>query len=876
MNCKHLALLVCLTCTAAAALAIQSPATRPAANSDERRVGPEDGDGGTIVTTGQLVRPAGKTLAYGGRPVDLCLSPDGKRLYVKNTGGLSVLDTATWAELSSSKYPAGSGSMHGVVAVATPAGDKLFVTGSGSAMHIATVAADGTVTWGASIDLPGPGPAAKPGYSHSLGLAVSRDLSTVYVCLSRNNTLGIVDLKAGKLVAQIDVGVCPYSVVLSADEATAYVSNFGGRCAVAGDTTAKSTGTDVVVDARTIATSGTVSRVDLKARKVTADIVVGLHPTQLKLSNDGKSLYLAAANSDEVQAIDLTAGKVAERIAVRPDANLPFGSLPNALALSPDGKTLYVANGGNNAVAVIELGKAGAAGKVAGFIPAGWFPGGVVTDGKSLYIANTKGEGSRTPDPRKPGWTSSQVRGSVSAVPLPSAEALAKMSAQVKADARVPEALRAMELAAASKDVPAKPVPAKVGEPSVFKHVVYVIKENRTYDQVFGAIGKGNSEPNLCIYGRDVTPNHHALAERFALLDNYYCNGVLSADGHQWATQGIVTDYQEKGFGGHTRSYDFGTDALTYANCNFIWDSVLLAGLSFRNYGEFDFPTLTGKAKDWYAVQKAWGTPDFSFKQSVEVEALRRFTCEAYPGWQMQIPDTRRMEVFLKEFAQFEKDGNFPSFVIVYLPQDHTQGSKATVPSPRAHVADNDLALGQMVQAISKSRFWKETCIFVNEDDPQNGFDHVDGHRSLCLVISPYTKRGEIVSKFYNQSSVLHTITRIFGLPPLNQLTAGAPTMEACFTDKPDFAPYTLVPNQIPIDEPNRRQAALSPREQKLQAEMDFSKPDIIEDDDLNELLWLAARPGQPYPKEWSGPHGKGLAALGLKKDPNAPKDEDD
>ena len=268
------------------------------------------------------------------------------------------------------------------------------------------------------------------------------------------------------------------------------------------------------------------------------------------------------------------------------------------------------------------------------------------------------------------------------------------------------------------------------------------------------------------------------------------------------------------------------------------------------------------------------GHERFRVQTIVELELLRKYTCPEYPGWQLQIPDVRRIEVFLKEFAQFEKEGDFPNFTIVYLPQDHTQGVKEGVPSPRAHVADNDLALGQLIEAISKSRFWNETCIFVNEDDPQNGFDHVDGHRSLCLVVSPYAKRNAVVSKFYNQTAVLHTMTRMLGLPPMNQLTAGAPTMEDCFTDKPDLHAYKCVKNVIPIDEPSKKKAAMTARELKLAADLDFTKPDQIEDDDLNELLWLAERPNEKYPKEWEGPHGRGLAALGLKADPNAPKEK--
>ncbi|HEX8913267.1 MAG TPA: alkaline phosphatase family protein [Humisphaera sp.] len=859
--------LLAVSLPVAITLAVAAPpaATQPATSPD-RTVGPADA--GSVGPTGQLARPAGRTVEYGGRPVDLCLSPDGKRAYVKNTGGVTVIDVATATILQQLAYPTGhAGSMHGIAVVATPAGDRLLVSTSRKAVLEATAGVGNKLAWGRTVDLPGP----KNGSTHPLGIAVSADGKTAFVCVSINNTLAVVDLAAGKLVEEIPTGVCSYSVVLSADGATAWVTNFGGRRAAAGDATAKTVGTDMVVDKRTIASTGTVTRIDLAARKPVAQVAVGLHPAQAKLSPDGARLYVAAANSDRVDVVDTAAGKAIAQIDVRPDAGLPFGSLPNALALSADGKRMFVALGGNNAVAIVDV----PAQKVLGFVPAGFFPGGVLTDGTSLVVANTKGVGSRTPDPKRPGeWNSHQIRGSVQVVAVPSDAELPAMTKQVLTDARVPEALRATEQAAAG--VAPKPVPTKPGEPSVFKHVVYVIKENRTYDQVFGAMGKGNGEPKLCIFGRDVTPNHHALAEQFALLDNYYCNGVMSADGHQWATQGMVTDYQEKDRTSGNRSYDFGTDALTYANCDFIWDAVLLKGLSFRNYGEFDFPDLTGKAKNWYAVQKAWGTPDFSYKQSVEVEALKRFTCAEYPGWQMQIPDIRRAEVFIKELEKFEKDGSFPNLVVLYLPQDHTQGTKEGVPTPRAHVADNDLALGRVVDAISHSRFWKDTVIFVNEDDPQNGFDHVDGHRSLCLVVSPYTKRGAVVSRFYNQSSVLHTITRIFGLPPLNQQVAQSPTMEDCFAEKPDLTPFKHLPNVIPIDEPNKKKAAMGAREAKLMAEMDFSKPDLIEDDDLNEILWLAMRPGEPYPKAWSGAHGKGLAKLGLKVDPNAKKDDDD
>ena len=302
---------------------------------------------------------------------------------------------------------------------------------------------------------------------------------------------------------------------------------------------------------------------------------VGLHPSDLELSADGGQLFVANSNSDSVSVIDTAAWKVQETINVRPDDKLPFGSISNALALSPDGRTLLVANGGNNAVAVVALATAaGQPSKVRGFIPTGWFPGGVCTDGKQIYIANVKGEGSHAAKEKRKSWNSRDVRGSISRVEMPDDATLARYTAQVVADARIPQTLRALE--AAQSSAPAVPVPSQPGERSVIEHVVYVLKENRTYDQLFGDLPRGNNDPKLCTFGRTITPNHHALAEEFVLLDNYYCNGVISTDGHQWAMQGAISDYKEKMFGGHTRSYDFGTDVLTFANCNFLWDSVLL------------------------------------------------------------------------------------------------------------------------------------------------------------------------------------------------------------------------------------------------------------------------------------------------------------
>ena len=519
-----------------------------------RHVGPADG--GTIVPTGQLIRPAGQTLTLPGRPVDIAISPrwenrlcqehrspDSARCrQVAGSAGTS-LSVATAPQLGNE-----AGSMHGLAV--SRDGAAVYVTCSRRHLLKAQRTAEGRWEWAPPILL-----GTKT--VNPCGVALTADGRTACVCLSIANALAIVDLDSRKVLATVPTGVCPFGVVLSADDRTAYVSNFGGRHAVKGEHAENSAGTPVVVDDRSIPSSGTISRIDLKSRTPVGDLAVGLHPSDLAMSSDGARLFVANANSDSVSVIDTASFRVCEVISVRPDWKLPFGSISNAVAVSKDGRKMFVANGGNNAVAVVEWpARPGEPGVVRGFIPTGWFPGGVCSDGRNLYIANVKGEGSRNGRPSATAWWSKQVLGSVSKVAIPGNEQLAAYTAQVMVDARVPQMLRAME-AARSGESPL-PVPRRPGEPSAIEHIVYVIKENRTYDQVMGDMPKGNNDPKLCTYGRQVTPNQHALAEEFVLLDNYYCNGVISADGHQWATQGSLTDYREKMAGDFVRGYDSG------------------------------------------------------------------------------------------------------------------------------------------------------------------------------------------------------------------------------------------------------------------------------------------------------------------------------
>lgn len=837
---------------------------------DAVRVGP--GDGGTLVPTRQLLRPAGESVEFGGRPVDLALSPDGRSVYVKDDRGLVVLDAEGWKLRQELRFPqGGGGSMHGLAV--SRDGGTVYLTTAQDSLWEARIGADGRASWGRRIPLPGP---ANTGPSHACGIALAADEKQLYVCLSRNNTLGVVDLARGELVRQIPTGVAPWDVVLSADGTTAYVSNWGGRRPRAGERTAPSSGTETLVDERGVASSGTVSALELSTGKELWQAETDLHPSDLELDRTRGRLYVANANSDTITVLETASGRVRETVNVRPDRRLPFGSAPNGLALAEDGRTLLVANGGNNAVAVLRLGDRRS--EVRGFIPVGWYPGAVAARGGRLYAANVKGLGSRF---KRDGeaWHVKSYQGTVNRIELPTGEQLKRYTAQVRRDGRVPEILRAWEKRQSGRK-PA-PVPARLGEPSVFEHLVYVIKENRTYDQVFGDLPQGNGDPDLCIFGREITPNHHALAEQFVLLDNFYCNGVLSADGHSWATEGNVTDHLEKAFGGFTRSYTFGDDPITYSSTGFLWDNVLAHGLSFRNFGEMDYAEPVPANATFPQIYRDFlqKTGKIRFTQNIGIERLRRYSHREYPGWNMRIPDVLRAEVFLKELRGAEKTGSWPNLSIVFLPQDHTSGTTPGEPTPRAHVADNDLALGRIIEGVSRSRFWPKTCVFVIEDDPQDGFDHVDGHRSLCLVASPYTRRGAVVSRFYNQTSVLHTMQRMLGLPPMNQMDAMAPLMGECFTDRPDFRPYTALPARVPLDELNPPRSGLrgeALRWANASRRQRWDKFDMADEDTLNRVLWFAMKGERPYPAHLAGAHGRGLAGLRLRLDAAAEDEEDD
>lgn len=834
-------------------------------------VGQRSLDDGQVVSekrmaTNELLAPEGRTLTFGARPIALSMMRDGVRAWVKDSRGVRIIDIDAMKELSQLNLPGGA-SLTGVAALGD--GEQALATNAASELLTLRLGQDGKIAVEKTLTLTAPG---GEGASFPCGIALNKAQTTAFVCLSRHNAVAEVDLASLKVSRTFDVGVAPFECVLDEKSGFLYATCQGGPSPGPRQRSARSAGTEVSVDLRGVADSGSVSVVDLAHGKEAASIRVGLQPSGLAWVPNSRLLSVANSNEDSVTLIDVDRRSVVETIDVKPDPRLPFGSMPSGIAATTDGRRLMVSLSGNNAVAVIDVnpGKS----KVRGFVPTAWYPTSIALAGNRLVIANTKGFGSRIRN-RKPetGWNSHDQSGAIQVAEVPSQRALARLTQKVLLNARAPQVLAAIEQEARAT-AGAKPIPDRVGEPSLIRHVVYVIKENRTYDQLLGDMKEGNGDPNLCVFPENITPNHHALAREFVLLDNYYCNGVLSADGHSWATEGNVTPYLERAFGGFTRSYTFGDDPLTYSSTGFLWDWVLAKGLSFHNFGEMDYaePPKGWTVKDvWRAYESG---QDAVFEQNIGIDRVRRYSSRSYPGWNMGIPDVLRMDRFLKVFREWEKAGSMPNLTVVYLPQDHTAGTTPGYPTPASYLADNDLALGRLVEAISSSQFWPKTAIFVTEDDPQAGFDHIDGHRSICLIASPYAKRNKTVSAFYNQDSVLHTVCRIFGIAAPNQKIAAGPVMSECFVAKPNLKPFRALDPQVDLKALNPPLVALAgPARERAErsARLPLSRPGLksSEDDDaLNRILWHAMKGERPYPAEWAGYHGRGLKERRLMLDP--------
>ncbi|MFM9024663.1 MAG: alkaline phosphatase family protein [Planctomycetaceae bacterium] len=846
------------------------------------------GDGRAVTPVNQVLAPAGRQVELPGlRPQALAASPDGRLLVTAGkTNEVVVVDPATGGILQRVKPPADDATQPPADAesgrnlkpdtkaiesytglVFPPDGTRLYMSNVHGSLKVFSCR-DGVIAPSHTIPLP---PARAPQRKAEIpaGIAVSPDGARLYVCGNLSNRLLEIDAATGRTLRTFDVGVAPYDVVLTGGKA--FVSNRGGRRPGPGDVTGPAgKGMRVRVDpVRRAASEGSVSVIDLATGGGT-EVLVGLHASALAVAPGGRHVVCANASSDTLSIIDAARGEVIETVWTKATPAELFGAQPNALAFAPDGRRLYVCNGAQNAVAVIDWDPADKGDtKLAGLVPVGWYPGAIVVDAArgQLVVANIKG----LPEKPKPhrgseGFNSHHYHGSLSLVPLPDAAALAELSATVD------QGLRAAAIRAAFQpprpDVQARAIPERIGEPSLIEHVVYVIKENRTYDQVLGDLPRGDGREDLCIFGAAITPNQHALAEQFVLLDNTHCSGILSADGHNWSTSAVATDYVERSFAGWPRSYPDGmgdneNDALAWSPAGFIWDRCTERQKTLRNYGEFMMPRVRwrdpqrGGRPDFTACFAAWqagpGQAEVIIASEPAVESLRPFSALDTVGWDMSVPDQFRADVVIRELAACERRGEYPHLVIICLPNDHTSGTSPGCPTPEACVADNDLALGRIVEALSKSRFWPTMAVFVIEDDPQNGWDHISGYRTTCYVASPYAKRGAVVSTLYNTTSVLRTIGQILGLPPMNQFDASATPMADCFTDTPDLRPFAALPATVPLDRMNPAPQTI--RDPVLKAgaiasgTMNFAAIDAAPEDALNRVLWHAIKgPAEPYP----------------------------
>jgi YVTN family beta-propeller protein len=848
----------------------------------------------------RIVTPVNQVLTPFGRQVDLpkmrpqaiALSPDGSLLVVSGkTSELVVLDPQDGSIRDRVRLPSDGqhntpvspnilkpdrdGQLSFTGLIFSPGGDRVYMSNVEGSVKVFFVSADGIISPSHSIVLP---PANAPRRKAEIpsGLALTSDGKTLYVCGNLSNRLLEIDTASNRVLRMFDVGVAPYDIVLVGGKA--YVSNWGGRRPGPGDLTGPAgQGTTVRVDSRDIASEGSVSIIELEKTRPpmpAREVLVGLHACALAVSPDGRHIVCANAASDHLSVLDTQTLAVVATVWAKPNPSDLLGATPNALVFDATGKRLYVANGSQNAIGVFDFDSAAPRkSKLRGLIPVGWFPGALAIDQKqqTLFAANIKGL-PRTPqkaeDSSGTGFNSHQYFGSVSIVPIPSDEKLPQLSAMVSANIRLPRIAQAM-LPPRTGQAP-RAIPERIGEPSLIKHVVYIIKENRTYDQVLGDVRAGNGDASLCIFGERVSPNHHKIAQQFVLLDNTYCCGILSADGHQWCTTAFSTDYMEKSFAGFVRSYPDGfgngdNDALAYSPAGFIWDSALKHKKTFRNYGEFTSPgsphfrwrdqarRAQPKPIECYLAWKNQ-SGDIVFDFQPSVESIRPYTPRTFPGWEMSVPDQFRADYFLKELREFEKKGEFPNLVTLCLFNDHTEGTHSGFPTPRACVADNDRALGRVVEGLSRSKFWNEMAIFCIEDDPQAGWDHVSGYRTVAFCASPYVKRGAVISTQYNTTSILRTIEQILGLRPMNQFDASAKPMFDCFKDKPDFSPFEAAPSNIALDELNPEieaiDDAVSRADAVVSSKINLREIDRAPEDVLNRILWRSVRGGKtPYPK---------------------------
>lgn len=745
-------------------------------------------------------------------PLAMVLSPDGRYAILSLSGyrlqGLQVIDRVSNSIVQTTRQRAAF-----IGLAFSNDGQTLYASGGNEDRIYKYRWAAGRLTMSDSITLAPHDPPGRSqnGQSYPAGLSLSPDGSRMYVAENLYDSLAVVDVAQQLVVQRLPAGRYPYTTAVDRN-GRVYVSSWA---------------TDDVL----------VYRNEGGRLVAETPIHVARHPSALLLNRDASRLFIVSASTDRIDVVDAASRRIIKELTDFGPDGKQEGSTPSTIALSSDGTQLYVGESDNNAVAVFDLssatsGVATATGNdmLAGRIPTDWYPTAIATSGDTVLVATSKGHGTAAnPNRAQPATRATdtvstvleQLRGSFMSVQVPRADGLRAFSARV-ANAN-------------QWNVRIDPH----GSYPPFEHVVYIIKENRTYDQVLGDLPSGDGDTSLVFFPRAVTPNHHALAERFGLFDRFFTNAEVSAQGHNWSTAAYTTDYNEKtvpsNYGNRGRSYDYeGTnrdlptqdddDAAEPAN-GYIWDLAQRANVSLRNFGEYVMKDAPGH----YI-----GTKPF----------LAAHTNNAFPEFDLSIRDQKRADIFLAEFAQMQQSGVMPQLTIIRLPNDHTSGASVDAPTPRAYLADNDLALGRIVQAISQSRFWASTVMFVLEDDAQDGPDHVDSHRSPLFVISPYTKSG-VIHRFANTTDVVRTMSEILGMGSLSQFDRFGRPLRDIWNTKADLRPFVALTPAVSLDEKNPRRGGAS----RLMEGLDLSKEDRIDDDLFNRILWTTIKgENVPYP----------------------------
>ena len=755
-----------------------------------------------LLPNGWKLSPAGRSINLGDLPLNMQLSSTGKFLAVTNNGqsiqSLQLIDPKTEAILDEQVL---AKSWYGLAFSKDE--QHVYVSGGNDNWILDFRIENNKLGKSDTIKL---GPVWPKGKISPAGIAVNKANTRLYTVTKEDSTLYIINPNEKKVLKKVQLPAIAYSCLLSPDGSKLYISLWGGRA---------------------------VAIVSTASEEIVQQVLVGDHPNELLLNKKGNFLFVANANDNTVSVINTLTNKVSETIATTLYATQLTGSTTNGLALSTNEKILYIANADNNCLAVFDVSRPGSSQSL-GFIPVGWYPTNVKTLGSKILVTNGKGNTSLAnpegPQPiskadnsgyqmgstanNKLQYIAGLFKGTLSFIDVPKAEQLKSYTAQVYANTPFSDKRTILADGEAGN-----PIPRKQGQKSPIKHVFYIIKENRTYDQVLGDLPQGNGDSSLTLFGKKITPNQHALAEDYVLLDNFYVDAEVSADGHNWSMAAYATDVIEKswptGYGGRggTGNYEGGRP-ITYPKDGFIWDYCQRAGITYRSYGEFG---------------------DYA---KANIKSLQGHMCPASPGFDMDITDQVRADAWQHDFDSLLNIGAVPQFSTLRISNDHTSGQKKGKVSPQAAVADNDLAVGRILEHLSHSPIWKESVVFILEDDAQNGPDHVDAHRSPAYVVGPYVKRNTAVHTMYSTSGFLRTMELILGLPPMSQYDAAAVPLFECFTSTPDFKPYTVKQPLIDLDTRNVANNESSRRSEQF----NFAKEDAAPDLDLNEVVWKSVK----------------------------------